>query len=414
MLGAIDLIIIGGGASGLVAAISAARNGAETLILERMKRVGKKILATGNGRCNFANINLQSSNFHGQNPDFVKSVFSQFGLQKTLEFYENLGLGWKEDKAGALYPLSDKSSSILNILRYEVNRLGIIEKCQAEVKNISKVKDGFRIELSEKENFYAGKVIVATGGRAAPYMGSNGSGFELAKKMGHTIIKPFPALVQIRLKSPFLNQLAGVSFSGRLKLIYRNKIVCEETGDLLFSKYGISGLAALKISRKIGEFIDRKNIYLSIDIFPKTLFGNLKKMLSHRFELLSYKSIPESFEGLLNQKLVLPILKNSKINYKQKCGSILPKEIVSITKILKDWKFEIAGTKSWRDAQVTAGGVNTQEVNPETLESKIVKGLHFAGEVLDIDGDTGGYNLQWAWSSGYISGKFAAENSKRK
>ncbi|MEA2105063.1 MAG: NAD(P)/FAD-dependent oxidoreductase [Candidatus Cloacimonadota bacterium] len=401
-----DLVIIGGGAAGLIAAISAARNGAKTVILERMKRVGKKILASGNGKCNFANFNLQSSNFHGQNPHFVKSVFRQFGLNDTLQFFETLGLSWKKEKDGSLFPITEKSSSILNILRYEIRRLKITEKCDWEVKSIRKDKTIFTIESNKNEIFRTEKVILATGGMTASYLGSNGSGFDLAKKLGHTIGQPFPALVQIRLKSPFLKHLAGMNFDGKLQLLSQKKILQEEQGEILFTKYGISGLPALKISRKIGESNNLHKIQLSTDFFPNISLDEIKKLLTHRFELLSYKKVGESFEGFLNKKLAFPILKDAGVDFNKTSKNISCKEIDKIAKILKGWRFKITGTNSWRDAQVTAGGISTKEVNKETLESKIISGLFFAGEILDIDGDTGGFNLQWAWSSGFVAGKF--------
>ncbi|SKA81405.1 hypothetical protein SAMN05443428_10455 [Caloramator quimbayensis] len=403
--------VIGGGASGLIAAISAARNGAQVYILERMNRVGKKILATGNGRCNLTNVNIDIKRYHGKNPKFFYGAYSQFDVNKTIEFFEDLGIMCRVEEEGKVYPYSNQSSSVLDVLRYEIERLNVMEICDAEVAQIKFRKGEFKLITKDGRNFKAESVILSAGGKASPNLGSNGSGYKLAKDFGHKLVEPYPALVQLRLNAPFLKALKGVKFEGEASVEAGGKMLQSEKGEILFTDYGISGPPILQLSRIAVENLNKdKKPFICVDMFPQFDFDEMEKIIEKRIVSSPYKTIEFSFVGLLNKRIIPVVLKESGIsNINVKAQEIQLSQIKSISKTLKSMKMEIIGTQSWTEAQVTAGGIDVSDINPKTLESKLTPNLYFAGEILDIDGDCGGFNLQWAWSSGYISGLYAAK-----
>jgi len=402
------IAVIGGGASGLTAAIAAARNGAEVTICEKLNRVGKKILATGNGRCNYTNMNLSKECYHSNNLNFVDEVMKFFNLDKTLVFFEDLGILPYVDESGKVYPNSLQASSVLDVLRYELKRLNVKEVTDFNVTALRKSKDKFSI--IGNDTITADRVILATGGKASPQLGSDGKGYELAKSLGHEIIEPFPALVQLKLSGKYFKRIAGIKFDGIVKAYAGDRLIREEEGEILFTDYGISGPPILQVSRKVIEELNKKNKpFLNIDMFPGYSKLKLYDILQDRFRRISYKTIEESMIGFINKKLIPVVFYEAGFEDLNKiCGKLNKKEIYKIIDILKEWKFEVIGHNSWQQAQSTAGGIKLSEVNPKTLESLKVKGLYFAGEILDVDGDCGGFNLQWAWSSGYTAGYFSS------
>lgn len=404
------VIVVGGGAAGMTAAISAKRLGANVTILEKNPRVGKKILATGNGRCNFTNVNTDVNCYHGDNPKFAYSVLARFTTHDTIKFFEKLGIEHKVESMGKVFPMSDQASSILDVLLYELNEIGVNIICDAYVKNIIKKKEKFMIELENGKTYSGDTVIITTGGKAMPSSGSDGNGYELARKMGHNIVDIFPALVQLKLEGTFFKQIDGVKFVGTAEIIHNNKSIAKDKGDILFTNYGISGPPILQISRKAGDLLNRgKEPILKITIMDMMCKEELKKRLNKRFQIGGKKPIDFSLVGLINKRLIPVILSEAGItDIKVPAASLSIKEQERIVEVLTDWRFKIKGTKSWPSAQVTAGGIDTKEIEQQTMESKITKGLFFAGEIMDIDGHCGGFNLQWAWSSGFIAGQSAA------
>lgn len=399
-----NIIVVGGGAAGIIAAISARRNGCNVTILEKNDRVGKKILATGNGRCNYTNINLSTINYHGKNPKFTYSALGSFNVDMTIQFFERLGITPFVEEGGKVFPMSLQSSSVLDVLRLEMENLGIKIKLQANVRKIKKDKD-FTLELESGEKIRGSKVIIATGGKAMPASGSDGSGYNLVKELGHTIVETFPGLVQLKLEGNIFKNLKGVKFPGRAMLSCGNKFLLEDFGDILFTDYGISGPPILQISRTAIEYLNnKKDVRLKISIINSKSKEELFDYLDKRFILMKNRTIEEALIGLINKRLIPTILKEVGIKKDKKVSAISKKEIKDISGILTNWEFKISGSKDWKDAQVTAGGVSTDEVDSKTMESKKCRGLYIVGELLDIDGDCGGFNLQWAWSSGYIAG----------
>jgi predicted Rossmann fold flavoprotein len=396
--------VIGAGASGIFAAISARQQGADVFILERNLKIGKKILATGNGRCNFTNVDATEYNYN--HPDFVKSVFEQFGPGHTLKYFESLGILPKIEDEGKAYPYSEQASSIVEVLFYELNRLSVPIIYDSFVEKVTVKHNIFTIKTSSKQ-YNADKVILTTGGKALPKSGSDGHGYQIAESLGHEITPVFPSLVKLNLDYPYLKQMDGVKVKAKAQLIHNEKIIHEEFGDVLFTKYGISGPTILQISRSANQLLlEGHKIYIRVILINDLEIFELVK----RFKSLGDKSIEMALVGLIPRKLIHPILKEANIhNYQLKTSSLSGKALKRVIDVLYNWQFLIINSKGYDEAQVTAGGVDLNLIDQMTLESKVNNGLYFAGEVLDIDALCGGYNLQWAWSSGYIAGKYAGK-----
>lgn len=394
----------------MIAAISSRRLGADVTILEKNPRVGKKILATGNGRCNFTNVNADISYYHGNDPKFAHGALSNFTVKDTIHFFEELGVEHKVEELGKVFPMSDQASSILDVLLYEMNRIGVQIICDACVKDIAKENGEFLTVLENGKVYRGDRIILATGGKAMPSTGSDGNGYNLAAGQDHHITVIFPALVQLMLEGSFFKQIDGVKIIGTAEILHNGKSVVKDRGDILFTNYGVSGPPILQISRKACELLNEgKEAYLRISILDQMQKDELRGILTRRFQNNPNKPVDFSLVGLINKRLIPVVLAEAGIKeMKRPVAGLTPKDREAVTDILTGWRFKIRGTKSWPSAQVTAGGVNTDEIDQDTMESLLVKGLYFAGEVVDIDGQCGGFNLQWAWSSGYIAGLSAA------
>ncbi|SFR09767.1 hypothetical protein SAMN05660706_11954 [Desulfoscipio geothermicus DSM 3669] len=406
----VKIAVVGGGAAGLTAAVAARYNGAEVTVLERMNRVGKKILATGNGRCNLSNTDLSINHYYGKNPKFAYGALSRFDFYKTMAFFEKLGIAWKVESGGKVYPVSNQASSVLDVMRHELEALGVETRCEAGVRDITRKNGRFILHLENGGIFKAERVIIATGGKAAPNLGSNGSGYALAEKFGHSIVEPFPALVQLKLAADFLKQIAGIKFDYEAEIMADKKSLARAAGEILFTNYGISGPPILALSRTAGEFLHRgEKVTLKLNIINYMSPDELEAFLLNRLRQQAHKPLAFSFVGFIHKRLVPVLLKEAGIeDINKPAGQLTAGERGAVLRILQDWRFQVTGTNSWPAAQVTAGGVDVKDVDQKTMESKLEPGLYFAGEVLDIDGDCGGYNLQWAWSSGYVAGESAA------
>lgn len=405
----IKIIVVGGGAAGLFAAMTAGRQGAQVTILEKNQRVGKKILATGNGRCNLTNTDMHISHFHGENPKFAYSALQAFDNFKTIECFEHLGITHKVEEEGKVFPFSNQASSVLDVLRYELERLGIETLVESEVKEIRKLAKGFNILTKEGTQYFAHKVILTTGGKAAPNLGSNGSGYALAEKLGHHLIESFPSLVQLKLAEPFLKQIKGIKFDGEAQIIVKDKILATAQGELLFTEYGISGPPIFQLSRTAAENLkNNQEVWIKVVLINHLPKDKLINYVTKRWQENPEKNVPFSFVGFINKQLMPVLLKQAGIEDSNKpVAHLTTREKEDIISILQDWRFKVTGTNTWTAAQVTAGGIDVRDINQNTMESRLVPGLFFAGEIMDIDGDCGGYNLQWAWSSGYVAGKSA-------
>ena len=399
-----DVIIIGAGASGLVSAIVSARRGKKVLILEKNSKVGKKLLATGNGKCNITNQRIISDRFYSNNPAFISKVLDGYNYQSVKQFFKSIGLEFVEGKEGKVFPMSLQASSVVSLLEAECEQLFVEIRCDINVNNVKKIENGYEvIHMGNSEK--SASLIIATGHLSAPQLGGVDTGVTFAKKLGHTVIKSSPTLVQLTSPVNNLNQMAGVKVESRVSLKLKNSKVIHTQGDVLFTSYGISGLAILDISRfVIQEVIHTPIVTLEIDLIPKMSHEQLLSLMKKSLVKKSKKSIEIWMQGFINKKLILPILEPLKLQ-NETLGSISLNEIELIVKKIKCFKFKIDGSRGYKGAEVATGGVDTKEINPLTMESKKHKGLYFTGEVLDVDGDRGGFNLHFAWVTGIRAGE---------
>ena len=402
-----EIAVIGGGASGLMAAITAKKSGKEVIILERKDRILKKVLITGNGRCNITNVNANISNYFGKNISSVENILNRFTPQDTMDFFNELGIICNEENRGKVYPLSGQASSVVDALRFEAERLGIKIETEFYVRKIEKDGFKFRIYSEDRKKIEAGRVIIAAGGQSYPELGSNGSGFELAKELGHSVTKLSPSIVQLKTEKHQVKGLQGIKTDVAVTAYGDNKKICTYDGELLFTDYGISGNVVFNISFVMSLY---KDVEFEIDFMEKFDYNELYEMLKERKKIMSHLTMENYFNGMINKKLGQFLSKVSGIEKLSKpVKDLNDSDIRKLCTVLKKYRVKILETTGFKNAQVTAGGVSLDEVNTETLESKIVKGLYFSGEVLDVYGECGGFNLQWAWASGHIAGENAAK-----
>lgn len=404
----ITVAVVGGGASGMMAAITASQNGAKVILIEHKDRLGKKILSTGNGRCNFTNIHQEPVCYHSDNPDFPWKVIQQFNARSVISFFLQLGV-YSKNRNGYIYPNSDQASAVLDALRMEVDRLGIAVQTGVECQEIRPGRKGFNI-LADGEIIRADRVILCTGSKAAPSTGSDGSGYRLAKKLGHRIVPVLPALVQLRCKEKFFKSIAGVRADGRVSLWVDGQCIAADRGELQITNYGISGIPVFQVSRYAAELLyEQKEVKAVLDFMPDFTEEQMTAFLRTRASARPEKSAEQFLIGLFHRKLSDLWIKLSGIPRDKTAGKLNDMELGRITAMVKAFTVSVTETNSFEQAQVCRGGVDTAEVNPETMESKYVPGLYFAGELLDVDGMCGGYNLSFAWASGYIAGREAAK-----
>lgn len=398
-----NVIIVGGGASGLMAAVFAARQLEKVTVLEHKDKIGKKILATGNGKCNYTNLDQGPKMYRGNDSSFAMKVLPLFDVNHTIDLFKELGI-YPKEKNGYLYPNSEQASSVVEVLKLELNRLKVKICCEVDVEGIKKDKSGFLI-ITNKGEYTADTVILSAGGCASPNLGSDGSGYGLAEKLGHRIIKPLPALVQLKSDAKYFKTLAGVRTKAFIRLFIEDNFAAEEQGELLLAAYGVSGIPIMQLSSYATRALDqKKKVHLLIDFLPEVTKEELVEMLYKRVGRNPSVTAEEALIGLFNNKLAYVGLKQAGIDPLELCALVGKNKLYHLAEQFKEWKVVISGPGTFDQAQVTAGGVDTAEINDRTLESKLVKGLYFTGEIIDIDGTCGGYNLQWAWTTGAVAG----------
>ena len=405
--------VIGGGAAGMTAAIRAAELGAHVTIYEGNDRVGKKILSTGNGKCNFSNENMSHDCYYGSGKVLVDRIYRSFGVKETKDFFCGLGMRIK-DRDGYLYPASSQASTVLDVLRYELERLAVRIHTSSRVTSIMAEKDVLSVTANghKKEKYDA--VILACGGKAAPKTGSDGQGFLLAERLGHRIVPTVPALVALRCSEDFYKRVAGVRCDAGLELHIDGKPVCSDRGEMQWTDYGISGIPVFQLSREAAYALQENRVVtVKIDLMPDFIKITQKDEDSafwdERWKKQGNQSMEQFVTGLVNKKIALLLLKLAGIKVSERAENVPMSRRKALTKLFRSFTVTVNGTNSYDQAQVCAGGVDCGEVT-DTLESRIVPGVFFAGEILDIDGICGGYNLQWAWSSGFIAGEAASKD----
>ena len=402
-----NIVIIGGGASGLVAAITAAKKGKQVLLLEKNNICGKKILVTGNGRCNYFNEEQDITHYRSENKENLEKVITKQNTDKVLNFFTKLGIEPKI-RNGYYYPFSNQATSIQNALISELKNLNVELKNNIEVKKIIKEENYFKI-ITDKETFEAEKVILATGSKASPKTGSDGIGYTICKEFGHKIIKPLPALVQLRGKEKYFKGWNGIRAEVSIELYEDYEKIAEEIGEIQLTDYGISGICVMNLSGRVARGLNKNknekvkiNFLNGLNIYTKE---QCYDFINKRNTLLSNRTIVELLEGILNYKLINVLLKKSNINNNKNWKDLSKTEKEILVSNIVELEIDILDTNSFDKSQICSGGIALDEINMYTMESNIVNGLYITGELLDVDGDCGGYNLTWAWISGIIVGE---------
>lgn len=396
--------IIGGGAAGMAAAITAARQGAEVTILEGTDRLGKKLLSTGNGKCNLGNRKLDAQEYYCSEPQRLAGFLERFGTEETISFFRGLGVMIKE-KNGYLYPACEQACAVQDALRYELRALGVRQVAECKVGAVERDAAAGEIRASGSGgSFSFDRVILACGGKAAPKTGSDGSGFELAKALGHSLTPTVPALVQLRCRETYLKSVAGVRADALLSVWRGKERVAEERGELQLTDYGLSGIPVFQVSRQVNYLLaDRKEIGIRVDFLPDYGEAAYEQFRASRDLLLrDSRTVEAYFTGMLHKKLMLLFIRLAGLKPGEPVREADPEAVRTVYRLCRGWTLHVSGSNSYEHAQVCAGGVPLSEVT-DGLESVKAPGVYFAGEILDVDGRCGGYNLHWAWCSGYLA-----------
>lgn len=401
-----DTIVIGGGAAGLMAAARSAMRGCKTILIEKNKSPGRKLSITGKGRCNITNdtdIEGLISNIPG-NGTFLYSTFYNFSNRDIISLLYRNGLPTKVERGGRVFPKSDKAEDVVKTLIKICRKAGVKIQNSAQVERITANNNRVTgIETISKKKFTGSSVILATGGLSYPETGSGGDGYRMAEKLGHTIVDPKPSLVPLLTKEGFEKDLQGLTLKNiSVKFINNNKTIYSDFGELLFTHFGVSGPVVLSGSRHLLD--NKKQVTLHIDLKPALDLEKLDMRIIRDFEKYSRKHFKNSLDSILPKKMIPVIIRLSKIPENKPVNQITKEERALLASLLKDFTLHITGTRPISEAVVTAGGIDLKEVDPSTMESKLIKGLFFAGEILDVDGYTGGYNLTIAFSTGYTAG----------
>ena len=387
----------------MMAALTAAEDkNNRVVLLERQQRVGRKLLATGNGRCNLTNIGATPANYHGEQPAFVRPALRQLPPTETLALFRSFGLLTVTEPSGRVYPLSDSASSVLDVLRFQLMQRGVELRCAAPAREIRREKGGFSLRTDE-ETLFADKLIVACGGAAGKKLGGVTDGYELLAPLGHKRTKLYPSLVQLVTEPDYPRALKGVRADASLRLLRGRDELARAQGEVQFTERGVSGPASFELSRAVST--GGEGLVLELDFLRDYTETQLRALLIQRRESLPELEAAELLTGLVHNRLGKMLLRYSGVDTKKTVGALSDRELSHAVGACKNFRLPLHGTEGFDNAQVTAGGLHTADFDPETMQSRLVPGLYVCGELLDIDGDCGGYNLQWAWASGRLAGR---------
>ena len=410
------IAVAGGGAAGMIAAVFAARNGNEVSLYEKNEKLGKKLFITGKGRCNLTNTAEMEDMFNAvvSNPKFLYSSFYSFTNDQTIAFFEELGVKTKTERGGRVFPASDHSSDVIHGLERELNRLGVRIELNTEVKEI--LTENGKVQglmLASGKKVEADAVIVAAGGLSYPSTGSTGDGYRMARSCGHKVTRLFPALVPMEVKEWYAKELMGLSLRNiEITITDGTKKLYQDFGEMLFTHYGVSGPVILSASSIVGSRLAEKELTLHLDLKPALTKEQLDKRVLREFDANHNRQFKNASAGLFPAKLRPVIVELSGIPEEKKVNEITREERKKFTDLIKDFSMTLTGLRSYNEAIITKGGVSVKEIDPGTMESKLVKGLFFAGEVLDLHAVTGGFNLQIAWSTGFLAGTYAGDSGQ--
>lgn len=407
------VIVAGGGAAGMMAAVTAARNGKKVLLIEKNEKLGRKLFITGKGRCNITNSADIEDLFSAvvSNPKFLYSSFYSLTNDQVIDFFEDLGVKTKVERGGRVFPESDHSSDVIRALEQEMKRLGVEVCLKSEVKEILiEDENAGGVILSSGKKLYSDAVIIATGGVSYPSTGSTGDGYRFARACGHKVTELSPSLVPMEVKEWYAKELMGLSLRNiEIRITAGKKKLYEEFGEMLFTHYGVTGPVILSASSIVGRRLKEQELTLHIDLKPALTEEQLDKRVLREFEANHNRQFKNAVDSLFPAKLKPVIVELSGIPEEKKVNEVTKEERLRFVHLIKDFTMTLTGLRGYNEAIITKGGVSVKEIDPGTMESKLVKGLYFAGEVLDLDAVTGGYNLQIAWSTGYLAGLNAGE-----
>lgn len=395
-----NVCVIGGGAAGMLAALTAAENGHRVLLLERQSRVGRKLLATGNGRCNLSNYHVSPAHYHG-GAGFCDFALSQFDVGETLQYFASLGLLTVSEASGRIYPMSNMAGSVLDVLRYALERPEIDLQTGQTVTAVRKMPEGFSVK-TETDTFSARCLILAAGGAAGSKVGGGMDGYRLAKSLGHHRTALYPSLVQLKTDPTYPRALKGVKAQCGISICRGSQVLARNSGEVLFTEYGVSGPAIFDLSRSVSA--GGSDLTCLLNFFPDWEEAEVLHWLSQRQAAMAAHEASTLLTGSCHTRLGQMICKSAGFT-NQRAAGLTRDDLRRIARQATHFALPITGTCGFDQAQVTAGGLDTSEFDPRTLQSQLVPGLYACGELLDIDGDCGGYNLQWAWSSGRLAGK---------
>ena len=406
-----NVIVVGGGAAGMFAA----RNGQNVTLLEKNEKLGKKIFITGKGRCNITNASEIEDLFSAviSNPKFLYSGFYSFTNDQVIHFFEELGVATKIERGNRVFPVSDHSSDVIAALAREMQHLKVKVQLHCEVKEllINNEKEIKGVRLANGKKMTADAVVVATGGISYPSTGSTGDGYRFARNCGHKVTELFPSLVPMEVKEWYAKELQGLSLKNiEIHITDGKKKLYDEFGEMLFTHYGVTGPVILSASSIVGKTLEKKELVLHIDLKPALAEEQLDKRLLREFEANHNKQFKNAIDSLLPAKLRPVIIELSGIEEEKKVHEITKEERLNLLRLIKDFHMTLTGLRGYNEAIITKGGISVKEIDPGTMESKLIKNLYFAGEVLDLDAVTGGYNLQIAWSTGYLAGISAGQD----
>ncbi len=397
------IAIIGAGASGMAAAVTAAASGTDQVLLfERQARVGRKLAATGNGRCNLTNRRTEPGRYHGSGTDFVRPALEAFPPEKVLEFFQTLGLYTVTEPDGKVYPYSDQANSVVDVLRFALDRKNITLLTGAEIAGVKRLPKGFRLKSADGQSWDCDALIVACGGAAGTKLGGGLSGYQLLRSLGHHCTKLSPSLVQLKSDPGVVQGLKGVRANAGLQLTVNGALLAASRGEVQFTDYGISGPAVFEISRAASL---AEGAVLQLDLLPGYSAADLLSALCIRISRFPTLEAGDLLTGILHNRLGKMLVKACGISLSAPITAIKWEQLNDVVQICHAFCLPIVGNLGMEGAQVTAGGIVTQEFDPNSLQSRLVPGLYACGEVLDVDGDCGGFNLQWAWASGMLAGQ---------
>lgn len=398
-----DTAVIGAGPSGIMASITASRNGKRVALIEKNPHIGRKLLSTGNGRCNITNTNVTPDRYHGADAAFVRKVISQFDQHATMQFFRDLGLVLKEEDNGRVFPRTNQASSVVEVLGQGLSRAGVHIVCDAQVTQVDKTAK-WTVCLADGRQLESKNVIIATGGRAAHHLGSTGDGLHWARKLGHSITPTYAALVPVETVESWPCEAQGTRVEARVWATCGGKTVIESSGDLLFTSYGLSGSSVMALAGTVAPLVRTTCVMLHIDLYPDFTEEQLRQTVLQVLANGGDTPIRNLLAGLLPNKLIPVVLEHAGHTESDRSRDFTLDSSADIARTMKNLTVTVSKLRPLKEAQVTSGGVNTEEIDPHSMQSKLVNGLFFAGEVLNVDGDSGGFNLQWAWSSGYVAG----------